>query len=209
MGPFVGQTSVWSVAFSPDGGRVVSGSADETITIWDILIGGTVAGPLEGHTGSVWSVAFSPDGKKIASGSEDHTIRFCYSDTTVTESENQTTSLTVPSDDTRVASSSCNCAVRVWDAKTGHIVGGPFGGHTNLVFSVTSSLDDKHAASAFHDIILHFWDATTNPVTAGPFISEVGFLELPKWSDGWVSCSDLKGCEANGSGHLFWVPKTC
>ena len=67
--------SVNSVEFSSDGKRVVSGSSDQTIRIWDAQTGSPVLDPLEGHTGWVWSVAFSPDGKRVVSGSDDQTIR--------------------------------------------------------------------------------------------------------------------------------------
>jgi len=65
---------VFSVAFSPDGRHIVSGSLDKTIRLWDAQTGGQVANPLQGHTDSVWSVAFSPDGRHIVSGSRDMTI---------------------------------------------------------------------------------------------------------------------------------------
>ncbi|KAE9390281.1 WD40 repeat-like protein, partial [Gymnopus androsaceus JB14] len=64
-----------SVAFSPDGTRIVSGSDDKTIRIWDAANGVQIGEPLEGHEYSVRSVAFSPDGTKIVSGSPDNTIR--------------------------------------------------------------------------------------------------------------------------------------
>ena len=74
---FRGHTSpVWSVAFSPDGRHIVSGSLDQTIRVWDAQTGAQVGNPLQGHTESVSSVAFLPDGRHIVSGSEDHTTQY-------------------------------------------------------------------------------------------------------------------------------------
>ena len=65
---------MWSVAYSPDGMRIISGSDDKTIQIWDAQ-SGKLENTLEGHTSSVLSVAYSPDGMRIISGSDDKTIR--------------------------------------------------------------------------------------------------------------------------------------
>ncbi|KIO10659.1 hypothetical protein M404DRAFT_72953, partial [Pisolithus tinctorius Marx 270] len=71
---------VTSVAFSPDGNRIVSGSSDKTVRVWDAKSGNQIGSPLKGHTdhghtSNVTSVAFSPDGNRIVSGSEDKTLR--------------------------------------------------------------------------------------------------------------------------------------
>ena len=68
-----GHDVVHTVAFSPDGRHIVSGSDDRTIQLWDAQTGSKVGNPLQGHTFSVWSVAFSPDGRHIVSGSLDET----------------------------------------------------------------------------------------------------------------------------------------
>jgi len=66
--------SVNSVAFSSDDLKIISGSWDNTVRIWDSSSGRELT-KLEGHSSSVNSVAFSSDDSKIISGSEDKTIR--------------------------------------------------------------------------------------------------------------------------------------
>ena len=62
------------MAYSPDGRRIVSGSEDQTVRVWDAASGVELA-RLRGHAGWVRSVAYSPDGRRIVSGSDDHTVR--------------------------------------------------------------------------------------------------------------------------------------
>jgi WD40 repeat protein len=65
---------VFSVAWSPDGTRIVSGSDDDTLRIWDASTGKSLR-TLTGHGSAVGSVAWSPDGRRIVSGSWDDTLR--------------------------------------------------------------------------------------------------------------------------------------
>jgi WD40 repeat protein len=70
---------VMAVAYSPDGTRIVSGSDDQTVRVWDAQTG-TEVQQLTGHTGPVSAVAYSPDGTRIVSGSSDQTVRQWYID---------------------------------------------------------------------------------------------------------------------------------
>ena len=64
---------VYSVAFSPNGKQIVSGSIDQLVQIWDTKTGGQLR-KLQKHTGIVLSVAFSSNTNQIISGSSDHSV---------------------------------------------------------------------------------------------------------------------------------------
>ena len=61
-------------AFSPDGSRIVTASADNTARLWDAKTGAAIA-TLSGHKDAVFSAVFSPDGSRVVTASEDKTAR--------------------------------------------------------------------------------------------------------------------------------------
>jgi WD40 repeat protein len=72
--------AVTSVAFSPDGRRLLTGSNDRTARIWDIVSRQTLT-VLTGHLGTVWSAGFSPDGRCVVTASADETARIWDAET--------------------------------------------------------------------------------------------------------------------------------
>ncbi len=153
-----------SVAFSPDGKRIVSGSWDQTVRVWDAQTGQELS-PLKGHTGEVFSVAFSPDGKRIVSGSGDRTIRVWDAQTgqeafSLKGHTSIVTSVSYSPDGKRIVSGSQDKTVKVWDAKTGEEALS-LKGHTGSVFSVAISPDGKRIVSGSGDATLRVWDAQT------------------------------------------------
>ena len=116
-----------SVAFSPDGSRIASGSDDTNVRVWNAASGECVA-KLEGHSDDVTSVAFSPDGSRIASGSLDEAVRVWDAATgeCVVKLEGHSravTSVAFSPDGSRIASGSGDKTVRVWNRLTGEDLG--------------------------------------------------------------------------------------
>ena len=65
---------IYSVAWSPDGKLLASGSYDKMVKLWDADTGQEVKN-LQDHIDAVFAVAFSPDGKHLASGSQDRSVK--------------------------------------------------------------------------------------------------------------------------------------
>ncbi|TEY32597.1 hypothetical protein BOTCAL_0717g00030 [Botryotinia calthae] len=156
--------TVKSVAFSPDGKVVASGSSDETIRLWNVATGESLQ-TLEGHSRSVISVAFSLDGKVVASGSSDETIRLWDVATgdslqTLEGHSRSVTSVAFSPDGKVVASGSGDETIRLWDVATGESLR-TLEGHSDWVTSVAFSPDGKVVVSGSGDETIRLWDVAT------------------------------------------------
>ncbi|KIM45626.1 hypothetical protein M413DRAFT_344802 [Hebeloma cylindrosporum] len=162
-----------SVAFSQDGRRILSGSSDGTICMWNATTG-SLEGSLIGHTSSVKSVAFSRDGRRIVSGSNDRTIRVWNAITGEMEGSpfighgDLVNSVAFSEDGRRIVSGSFDCTIRVWNVATGLMEGSPFVGHTALVNSVAFSPDGRRAISGSFDGTIRVWNAMTGAPEGSP-----------------------------------------
>ena len=65
---------VRSAAYSPDGQRIVTASADKTAKVWDAKTGRELF-TLTGHNGIVFAATYSPDGKRIATAGGDGIVQ--------------------------------------------------------------------------------------------------------------------------------------
>ncbi|KAJ5730165.1 vegetative incompatibility protein HET-E-1 [Penicillium malachiteum] len=153
---------VRSVAFSPDGQTVASGSYNHTIKLWDARTGKELQ-TLRGHSGSIWSVAFSPDGQTVASSSDDHTIKLWDAHTgkelqTLKGHSGRVKSVAFSPDGQTVASGSDDHTIKIWDAQICKLLQ-TLQGHFSSVRSVTFSPDGQILASGSDDCTIKLWDA--------------------------------------------------
>ena len=112
-------SSVNSVAFSPDGTQLASGSWDRSIRLWDVSTGQEVL-RFEGHSDWIFSVVFSPDGTRLVSRSDDGTIHLCdvatRQEIVQLDHRYPAISITIPRNDNFIASAG-GIALRLWDVK--------------------------------------------------------------------------------------------
>jgi WD40 repeat protein/energy-coupling factor transporter ATP-binding protein EcfA2 len=175
--PLLGhKAAVFSVSYSPDSRRIVSGSWDKTVRIWDASTGKPIGNPLLGHTDWVNSVSYSPDGKRIVSGSQDNTVRVWDASTGKpignpllghTAAVNR---VSYSPDGRRIVSSSDDYELRIWDASTGKPIGKPLQGHTAAVNSVSYSPDSRRIVSGSNDNTVRIWDASTGEPIGKPLL---------------------------------------
>ncbi len=171
---------VTTLAFSPDGTRLVTASADGTARLWDVEdIKRSEKPPasrelavLSQHTDRVVAIAFSPDGTRLVTASADGTA-LLWDIKGVTRSEREPsrppptatlsrhekslTTVIFSPDGTRLVTASADGTARVWDAQTGSEVR-ILAGHQDEVNAVAFSPAGNHIATASADGIVRLWN---------------------------------------------------
>lgn len=171
--------TVNDVAFSPDGSRIISGSWDKPLRMWDANTGQPIDTPQVSHTTSS-SEAISPDGSRIVSAYDDHTLRIKDVNTGQsigTPLEGHTSivsSVAFSPDGNRIISGSWDKTLRLWDAQTGRTIGTPLQGHTDIVSSVAFNPDGSRIVSGSDDKTLRLWDAKSGSAIGTPLQGHTG-----------------------------------
>ncbi len=178
-----GHTSkLLSVAFRPDGARIVTTSADGAVRQWDAplalpagsppVMAREVEPPFDHHAAEVLVAVYSPDGESIASGGADHTIRYWRAKgrqqiAVLHGHAGSVHELAFAPDGRTLASVSQDRGrlfqgdntVGIWDLSA---VGLPvLHGHTSYVYPVAYSPDGRWIASGGWDKTIRLWDAVT------------------------------------------------
>lgn len=158
------EEEVMVVAVSWSGNRIVSGSGDSSVRIWDEIGGRWRSKVLRGHEGAVYAVGLSWDGKHIVSGSEDNTICVWeevegrWERKMLRDHESYAIVAAVSSDGKRVVTGSYDNNVRVWDNAKGGWDCKVLRGHKHWVGAICVAWDGKRIVSGSGDKTVRVWE---------------------------------------------------
>ncbi|MBN1804316.1 MAG: protein kinase [Sedimentisphaerales bacterium] len=159
-----------SLAFSPDSKKIITGSTDGTIKIWDIGTG-IESTTIHGHKEGILAISLSrPDGKRIISSGRDNVIKVWDTGTgkellSIPEAHNGLGfiySVAFSPDNRYICSGGWDQTIKMWDAATGENVLN-FRGHDGWILSIEFSLDGRQiVSSGGGDGTIKVWDVTEN-----------------------------------------------
>jgi len=137
----------------PDSKRIVTGSHDSTIRIWD-LDSGECLKILQGHTGKIRTVTLHPDGNRLISASEDNTFKIWDMDSgaclgsinMISKTWLVDDSLISPDGNFLISWHNLSPKIRFWDLKSFECAK-TLGGHTNGIREVVLHPDNKRLIS--------------------------------------------------------------
>jgi WD40 repeat protein len=204
-----GSEAYLSVEFSPDGTRLLTGSADDTARIWDVTTGAEQH-RLRGHTGDVIRALWSPDGRYVATASIDSTARIWNADSgeqvaLLSGHSAALTSLDWSPDGRYLVTGSADNTARIWDTTSGEQIA-LLSGHTAPVNSVDWG-NNGLVATGSADHTVRIWTGEQGETVGAELITLSGHnapVNRVSWSP---SGGDLLSLSADGTGKM-WQPST-
>ena len=217
--------AILSVAFSPDGSTIATGSYDKLVKLWDAATGKELR-TFKEHSDAVYSVAFLPGGTQLVSGAGDRTLKIWDVQRgtrlfTISDALDAIYAVAVHPSGTRLAAAGADRMIRTW-TWNGDVASAAGPGatlltsafaHGDAILGLAYSPGGDALVSAGADRTIKIWDAST--------LGEKRLLEpQPDWvlglalsGDGhWLAAGRYDGTlglyslENGGAGEQFVVP---
>lgn len=165
LGAYTGMGTVYSVAVTPDGTKIISGSRDGKLRVWDVQTHEEIKQREVFNAQAIDFMRVTPDGTKIVFASMDNIVRvwnaedFAPLGQFVKQSLTTLTSLCITPDSSKVISGWSDGILCIWDIQSKQAV--QLTGHTDTIESIAVTPDGTKIISASHDGVLGIWDTTT------------------------------------------------
>ena len=158
--------NIWSIAFNPDGTKIVSGSSDRTVKIWNSQTGQCLK-TLSGHNRPVLCVSFSPNGNTVASCGGHSIIKLWNVETGEcfqTIQEKASYIIKFNSNGLILASGHTSGIIKLWNTKNGECI--QTLGNRKPIISIAFSDDGKYIAYGSYDGTVTVWNINDNKSVA-------------------------------------------
>ncbi|HVX14028.1 MAG TPA: c-type cytochrome domain-containing protein [Pirellulales bacterium] len=197
--------SVTDVAFSADGGKLVSVAGEPglfgELKLWNVADGALVW-TVVGHRDSLYAAALSPDGTLVASGGYDQDIKLWDTASgrevrTITGHNGAVFDLAFSPNGKLLASASADRTVKLWDVASGNRLD-TFGQPLKEQYAVVFSPDGRRVAAGGVDNRIRVWalsetaEEGTNPLAITRFAHEGPIVELAWSQDGKTLASSAE-----------------
>ncbi len=204
---FTADVDFLSVAFTPDGKRLLAGTGEGRLFSWDVERHEAIGTPLSVHgTNDVWELVVDPAGQEVATASSDGTARvwslesgalvaspFMNSDGS--PSLDDVRGLVWSSDGESLLASGADGRVHEWDLVTRTEVDVSAIGHDDSVTDASASADESILVTLGRDQDVRVWDRRDRQAAVAPVANlDVGLYGVALSSDGsTIAASDSQG----------------
>lgn len=175
---------ITTLAWSPSGDSLASGSNDRTVRVWDVVSSQAIY-TYYGHSREITSLAWSPDGMHIASASCDKTVHVWEATSgkkvcVYSQHRDDVLSIGWSPDGSSIASAGCDKTVHIWEASSGH-KRHTYHGHADDIYSISWSPDGRYLSTASYDQTVQIREAATGNSIAS-YHNHHGSVYAVAWS---------------------------
>ncbi len=195
--------NVYSVAFSPNGKMVASGSSDDTVRLWDVQTGKAIANM--GRQLNVYAIGFSRDGKQVIAGGSSGGLWIWdvakkKKIAPLPGHGSTIKTLAVSPDGRKLVTGSYDNTAKIWDLEKRKCLRTMRTGRSNI-YAVAYGPNGKVVASGSSDDLVRIWDVATGALVCSLKGHTSNVYSLAFCNDG----KSILSADSGGHVHLWEI----